>query len=84
MKFLQTLYDWLLYLTNNEEQKTRKEWLADERKFDVIFFLTIVFCLVTGIICFLFPGTEKFGWMCMLIIECVWCFDNLRHNRSDE
>ena len=78
------LYDILLYLTNNEEFKTRKEWLKDERHFDVIFFCIMLSLLTIGVFCFCLPNLEKFGWICMIGIEFIWAADNLRHNREDD
>ena len=81
---LKNIYNWILYLTNNEEFKTRKEWLQDEKHFDVGFFIGMISLFGIGIFCFCTPMSEKFGWMCMLGIEFIWAWDNLRHNRTDE
>ena len=78
------IYNLLLYLTNNEEFKTRKAWLKDERHFDIIFFAGMIVLFCIGIVFFLLPNLERFGWVCMVGIEFIWAWDNLRHNRGDD
>jgi hypothetical protein len=90
------LYNWLLYLTNNEK-KAASEWRADEVKFDIGFFITMAIAAVLGF--FLFSsaiivymrGNEKAAWCIVFgawgIEYCVFGFinawDSLRHNRED-
>lgn len=69
------IYKFLLYLTNNEEVSRH------EKEFDVFTFLLIIICLTIGITSFM-SGQDKYGWICMLIIETMWAVDGIRHNRE--
>jgi hypothetical protein len=67
------LYHFLRYLTNNLKQsKHETEW-------DIMFFLIIVVSLLCGI--GLLIAKQMQEWIPFLLVEAVWCCDNLRHNR---
>jgi len=67
------IYYFLKYLTNNlRNSKHETEW-------DIVFFLIISIMLVLGIGLLIVKHTEE--WIAFLVIEFVWCCDNLRHNR---
>jgi len=68
------IWNWLLYLTNNEK-KSRHEEI-----FDVIFFFINTIALIAGTILFITYDTPE--WIPVLVIEYVWAFDNMRNNRS--
>ena len=68
------LWNWLMYLTNNEEQSRHEE------HFDVAFFVINTIALVIGI--FLFMKNNAAEWIPVLVIEYTWAFDNMRHNRQ--
>ena len=68
------LWNWLLYLTNNEE-KSRHEEL-----FDAAFFIINTIALIFGI--FMFIIYKEPQWIPVVIIEYTWAFDNMRNNRS--
>lgn len=68
------LWNWLLYLTNNEETSRH------EQVFDVIFFVINTIALFFGI--WLFIKQQSPEWIPVLIIEYTWAFDNMRNNRS--
>lgn len=96
MRFKERLYNYLLYLTNNEK-KPVSEWRKDEVKFDIGFFITgLVSVIIAFILCitavFIYlSGNEKLAW-CTIFI--VWALENsiliflpfwdeIRHNRED-
>jgi hypothetical protein len=68
------LWNWLLYLTNNEK-KSRHEEL-----FDIIFFLINTVALIVGIAMFIARSSPE--WIPVLVIEYAWAFDNMRNNRN--
>jgi hypothetical protein len=68
------LWNWLLYLTNNE--KTSR----DEQLFDVIFLVINTTAVIFGIAMFIIYNTAE--WIPILIIEYTWALDNLRNNRN--
>ena len=68
------LWNWLLYLTNNEETS------RDEQLFDVIFLFINTVALIFGII--MFTVSDNPEWIPVLIIEYIWAFDNIRNNRN--
>ena len=68
------LWNWLLYLTNNEETSRH------EQLFDVIFLIINTIALAFGIFLFIKYGAPE--WIPVLIIEYTWAFDNMRNNRN--
>ena len=68
------LWNWLLYLTNNEESSRH------EQEFDVAFLIINTIALFFGV--FLFISYNASEWIPMLIIEYTWAFDNMRNNRN--
>lgn len=68
------LWNWLLYLTNNEK-KSRHEEL-----FDAAFFIINTLALVFGIAMFFIYKEPQ--WIPVVVIEYTWAFDNMRNNRS--
>ena len=68
------LWNWLLYITNNEK-KSRHEEL-----FDGVFFIINTIALIFGIILFIVYNSPE--WIPVLIIEYTWAFDNMRNNRN--
>lgn len=68
------LKQWLLYLTNNEENPRHEE------EFDIAFFIINTITAIVGTALFIiYNGPE---WIPVLVIEYPWAFDNMRHNRS--
>ena len=67
------MWNWLLYLTNNE-QKSRHE-----QGFDIAFLIINTVALVFGVFMFITYGEPQ--WIPVLIIEYTWALDNMRHNR---
>ena len=63
----------LLYLTNNEEKSRHEEF------FDALFLTVNTVALVLGI--FVLIKYHEPQWIAFLVIEYLWAFDNLRHNR---
>jgi len=68
------LWNWLLYLTNNEKRSRHEEF------FDIIFFIVNTVALVFGIVMLVIYKEAQ--WIPALIIEYTWAFDNMRNNRS--
>ena len=68
------LWNWLLYITNNEETSRHEQY------FDVAFFTINTLALIFGIYMFVTHGASE--WVPVLIIEYTWAFDNMRNNRS--
>ena len=68
------LWNWLLYLTNNEESSRH------EQEFDVAFLTINTIALFCGV--FLFIIHDASEWIPVLIIEYTWAFDNMRNNRN--
>lgn len=68
------LWNWLLYLTNNEESSRH------EQHFDVAFLIINTIALVFGV--YLFIANDAAEWVPFLIIEYTWAFDNMRNNRN--
>ena len=68
------LWNWLLYLTNNEK-KSRHEEI-----FDIIFFLVNTIALIFGVAIFIIYKEPQ--WIPVLVIEYAWAFDNMRNNRN--
>jgi len=67
------IYYFLKYLTNNlRNSKHETEW-------DIVFFIIILMSLICGIVWLLIKHMGE--WIPFLLIEAVWCCDNLRHNR---
>jgi len=67
------IYDFLKFITNNEKNSRY------ELEFDIIFFIISTISLIAGIALLFIKHTEE--WIAFLIIEYIWCMDNLRHNR---
>jgi hypothetical protein len=68
------LWNWLLYLTNNEKESRHEEI------FDVIFLIVNTVALFFGIVMFIIHHSPE--WIPVLIIEYAWAFDNMRNNRN--
>lgn len=68
------LWDWLMYITNNEKQSRHEE------QFDIAFFAINTVALIVGIYFFIKYGAPE--WIPVLVIEYTWAFDNMRHNRQ--
>jgi len=68
------IWNWLLYLTNNEKESRHEE------VFDIVFFFINTLALVFGIFMFITQGEPQ--WIPVLIIEYAWAFDNMRNNRN--
>lgn len=68
------IWDFLLYLTNNEKESRHEEI------FDVIFLIINTVALIFGIFMFILHGAPE--WIPVLIIEYAWAFDNMRNNRN--
>ena len=64
---------WLLYLTNNEETSRHEE------EFDIAFFIINTIAGIVGV--FLLWWLHEPQWIPFLVIEYMWAFDNMRHNR---
>ena len=67
------LRKWLLYLTNNEQESRH------EQEFDIAFLVVNTVALLLGIWMFVAYGEPQ--WIPVLVIEYMWAFDNMRHNR---
>jgi len=68
------IWNWLLYLTNNEETSRH------EQLFDVVFLIINTVALILGV--FMFIKYNSPEWIPVLIIEYTWAFDNMRNNRN--
>ena len=68
------IWNWLLYITNNEETSRHEQF------FDVAFLFINTIALVFGI--FMFIAHDAPEWIPVLIIEYTWAFDNMRNNRN--
>jgi len=68
------LWNWLLYLTNNEEESRH------EQIFDVVFLFINTIALIVGACLFISHGDPE--WIPVMIIEYTWAFDNMRNNRN--
>lgn len=68
------IWNWLLYLTNNEDVSRHEEI------FDVVFLLINTVALIAGIYMFIIHGASE--WIPVLVIEYAWAFDNMRNNRN--
>jgi len=70
---MNSIKNFLLYVTNNEETSRHEEW------FDIAFFIinTIVVLLGTAYCAYL----GEWVWVPFLIIEYTWAVDTMRHNR---
>ena len=66
--------DWFLYITNNEKESRHEEI------FDIVFFVVNTVAGIFGIIMFIIYN--ELQWIPILVIEYMWAFDNMRHNRS--
>ena len=73
-KYIESIYKWLLWITNNEDNPKH------EIEFDIGFFIANTICLVAGSIIFIV--TKEYGWIAVLVIEYTWALDNMRHNRA--
>lgn len=70
---MNSLWKLLLYLTNNEKSSRHEEI------FDVIFFAIATAGLTFGIYLMIERRIEE--WIPILVIEYIWAWDNIRHNR---
>jgi len=61
------------FVTNNNRASEHHEL-----EFDITFFIIITIALITGIV--LLAIKQMLEWSPFLIIEYIWCLDNLRHN----
>jgi len=56
IKFLynykENIYNWVLYLTNNEKISVQ-EWRKDEVEFDIIFFIILLISILMGLGCWI-------------------------------
>jgi hypothetical protein len=96
MKKSNKLYQFLLYVTNNES-KPVKEWRQDEIKFDIGFFIALVLSSIFGfvlIICAIIAylqNNEKLAWCIMFLfwgveyclLSFITALDAIRHNREE-
>ena len=67
------IYNWLRYMTNNEE------YSRHEVAFDIIFFVINTLALIIGSM--LFIKYQEPQWIAVIIIEYTWALDSMRHNR---
>jgi len=96
MNLKEKIYQWLLYVTNNESKPT-KEWRRDEIKFDIGFFIALVIAMILGfvliacsIVVYLM-GNERLAWCIIFLFwgveYCIFGFitalDEIRHNREE-
>jgi len=68
------IWNWLLYLTNNEKKSRHEE------VFDIVFLFVNTIALVFGIVMFIIHNSPE--WIPVLVIEYAWAFDNMRNNRN--
>ena len=73
-KFTEAIYNWLLWATNNDSTPRL------EREFDIAFFIinTLVLILGVGVLIYI----KEYAWIAFLVIEYVWAWDSMRHNRE--
>ncbi len=64
----------LLYLTNNETKPRH------ETEFDIAFLIINSVAAAFGIVMFILYHEPQ--WIPVLVIEYLWAFDNMRHNRT--
>ena len=67
------IWNWLLYITNNEKESRH------EQHFDIAFFFINSIACIAGVFMFIAYGEPQ--WIAVLIIEYTWALDNMRHNR---
>ncbi len=67
------LWNWLLYITNNENKSRHEEM------FDSLFFIINTIAVLFGVAMFIIHSEPQ--WIPVLIIEYTWALDNMRHNR---
>lgn len=67
------LWEWFLYVTNNEEKSRHEE------VFDISFFIINTIALVVGTVLFIIYDEPQ--WIAVLVIEYTWALDSMRHNR---
>ena len=79
MKF-KHIYSWLLWLTNNSDVDKREQ-RKQEIKFDIFFIILVIVCGLFGVSIFLIK--HQIEWIPVVIIEMIWAWDNIRHNRVD-
>ena len=68
------IWNWLLYITNNEETSRH------ERQFDIAFFIINTIALIFSVAMFIIYKEPQ--WISVVVIEYTWAFDNMRNNRS--
>ena len=67
------MWNWLLYVTNNEERSRH------EQLFDAGFFIINTIAVAFGVAMFIIHNEPQ--WIPVLVIEYTWALDNMRHNR---
>jgi len=67
------IYNWFLYLTNNEQVSRHEEG------FDIAFFVINTMASIFGVAMFIIRNEPQ--WIPVLVIEYCWALDNMRHNR---
>jgi hypothetical protein len=68
------IWNWLLYLTNNEKESRHEEI------FDVVFLIVNTLALISGVAMFIIFHEPQ--WIPVVVIEYAWAFDNMRNNRN--
>ena len=73
-RFTEAVYSWLLWATNNDSAARL------EREFDIAFFIvnTLALLLGSGFLVYI----QEYAWIAFLVIEYIWAWDNMRHNRE--
>jgi hypothetical protein len=88
LTLIDKIYNYLLFLTNNEK-KPVPEWRQDEINFDIGFFIACVTLLIVGVISLgIYIKTKQDVYLgimfaCEFAMCFVWIWDNIRHNRED-
>lgn len=68
------IWNWLLYITNNEKESRHEEI------FDIVFFFINTLALIAGVAMFIIFKEPQ--WIPVVVIEYAWAFDNMRNNRN--
>ena len=88
MTIKERIYNWLLFLTNNEK-KPVEQWRQDEIHFDIGFLIACLSLLIIGtigLIIYVFTKQDLYlgiMFFCEFVMCFVWIWDNIRHNRED-
>lgn len=67
------IFNFLKFITNNENKPRL------EIEFDFVFFIITTLALIFGIVFLIIKECQE--WIAFLVIEYIWCIDNIRHNR---